>query len=86
MMEPLGVIYGLATFFGVKGVFKAARKPLRKAAVFTTSQVFNTLDHTRETVYNIREGFEDIIAEAQYENLKRNQNFMDEDDAQFANE
>ncbi|WP_432665516.1 hypothetical protein R9X47_04430 [Wukongibacter baidiensis] len=85
-MEPLGIIYGLATFFGVKGVLKAAKQPLRKAAVFTTSQVFNTLDCAKETAYNIKEGFEDIIAEAQYENLKRNQSFMDEDDTQFAND
>lgn len=85
-MEPLGIVYGLATFFGVKGVFKAAKKPLRKAAVLTTSQMFNTLDRTRETVYNIKEGFEDIIAEAQYENLKRNTNFMSDDDTEFTNE
>lgn len=85
-MEPLGIIYGLATFFGVKEVFKAAKKPLRKAAVFTTSQMFNTLDLTKETVHNIKEGFEDIIAEAQYENLKKNKKFMDEDDTGFLSE
>lgn len=86
MMESLGILYGLATFFGLKGVFKTAKKPLRKAAVFTTSQMFNALDRTKEVVYNAKEEFEDIIAEAQYENLKRSRGFTNKEDAQLVEE
>src|SRR6056297_1547590 len=71
-MMPLGFIYGVATFYGLRKM----KKPLRKAAVETTSQMFNVVDHTKETAYNIKEGIEDIIAEAQYENLKRNQGII----------
>ena len=85
-MEPLGILYGLATFFGAKEGLKLVKKPLRKAAVYTTSQMFNALDRTKETVYNVKEEFEDIIAEAQYENLKRNKNFMQEDDPNLVQE
>ncbi len=77
-MEPLGILYGLATFYGVKGVLSRARKPIRKAAVMATSQMFNALDMIKERAYDVKEGFEDIIAEAQYENMK-NRNMMNED-------
>lgn len=84
-MEPLGILYGIATFFGLKGALKTAKKPLRKAAVTTTSQVFNALDRTKEAAYNVKEGFEDIIAEAQYENMKRNSGYVDEGEPQEIN-
>ncbi|EOC99518.1 hypothetical protein [Caldisalinibacter kiritimatiensis] len=71
-MEPLGIVYGVLTFYGIKGL----KKPMRKAAVFTTSQLFKALDKTKETAYNVKEGFEDIIAEAHYENMKRNKSIM----------
>ncbi len=69
-MVSLGFIYGIATFYGLKKI----KNPLRKAAVTTTSQMFNMVDHSKEVSYNVKEGVEDIIAEAQYENMKRKQN------------
>lgn len=76
-MEPLGILYGYVSFFGLKKALNTFKKPLRKAAVYSTSQMFNVLDHTKETAYNIKEEFEDIIAEAQYENMKRKKGFVD---------
>lgn len=73
-MEPLGILYGFATFLGLKAV----KKPLRKATVFTTSQMFNAVDRSKETFYNAKEGFEDIIAEAHYENMKRKTHIGDD--------
>ncbi|KAB3525580.1 hypothetical protein [Alkaliphilus serpentinus] len=70
-LEPLGILYGMATFFGVSGVLKATRKPMRKAAVMVTSQMFNAIDAAKTTAHTIKEEFEDIIAEAQYENMRR---------------
>lgn len=66
-MEPLGIISGFAAFMGAK-VFK---KPLRKVTVLATSQIFNAVDRSKEVFFNAKEGFEDIIAEAHYENMKR---------------
>lgn len=68
-MEILGLIYGIATFYGLKGL----EKPLRQGAVTATSGMFALVDRSKEVAFNLKEGFEDIIAEAQYENLKRNQ-------------
>lgn len=65
----LGLLYGIATFYGLKNL----EKPLRSAAVSVTSGTFTLVDRSREAFFNLKEGFEDIIAEAQYENLKRNQ-------------
>lgn len=66
-MEPLGVILGAAAF-GLAANFK---KPLRKAAVFTASQVMAAGERLRTAVHEIKEEVEDIVAEAQYENVKR---------------
>ncbi|MCK8817479.1 DUF1490 family protein [Natroniella sulfidigena] len=74
-MIPLGIVYGVATFCGLKKL----KKPIRKAAVSTTSQVFSAADLTKEAAYNFKEEVEDIIAEAQYENMKGNQDFFAED-------
>ncbi len=68
-MEPFGYLYGFATFYGLK-VFK---KPLRKMTVAVTSQMFSAIDRSKEAAYNVKEEFEDIIAEAHYENMKRKQ-------------
>ena len=71
-MYPLGILYGIATFYGIKKI----KRPARKMAVMTTSQLFNTLDQTREVAYSLKEEMEDIIAEAHYENMKKNHDFM----------
>jgi chromosome segregation ATPase len=46
-------------------------KPLRRLAVGTVSFLYSITDATLEGASNIKEGFEDIVAEAQYENKKR---------------
>ncbi|MCK8826659.1 DUF1490 family protein [Natroniella acetigena] len=74
-MIPLGIVYGVATFCGLKKL----KRPIRKAAVSTTSQVFSAVDVTKEAAYSFKEEVEDIIAEAQYENMKRKQNTFEED-------
>ncbi|KAB3535751.1 hypothetical protein F8154_05475 [Alkaliphilus pronyensis] len=73
-MEPIGIFFGIATFFGVSGLLKVTNKPIRRAAVMVTSQMFNAVDAAKTTAHTIKEEFEDIIAEAQYENMKRQQN------------
>lgn len=67
-MEPVGFILGILTF-GVAAQFK---KPIRKAAVFTASQAIGLTNQLKSTAYGFKEEIEDIIAEAQYENMKRN--------------
>lgn len=46
-------------------------KPLRKLAVGTVSFFYTVADITMEGTANLKEGFEDIVAEAQYQNKKR---------------
>ena len=80
-MEPLGILYGILAYAGASKILISMKKPMKKMAVMATSQMFNALDSVKEAAYNVKEGFEDIIAEAQYENMKRNQNLhMDSDD------
>lgn len=45
--------------------------PMRKATVGTMRAVLSMTDFTSEKVAHAREGLEDIVAEAQYENQKR---------------
>lgn len=67
-MEPLSFLLGVATFsMGVK--FK---KSVRKAAVITASQTLGIFDRLRTAAYGLKEEVEDIVAEAQYENMKKN--------------
>ena len=46
--------------------------PLRKIAVGTMQSAFMVIDKTMEGMSNAKEGFEDIVAEAQYQNKKKN--------------
>ncbi|MBM7614443.1 hypothetical protein [Alkaliphilus hydrothermalis] len=70
-MEPIGIVYGFLSFYGAKGLFKKVRQPLRRAVVSTTSQILHGLDTLKEQAYEVKEGFEDVVAEAQYENMLR---------------
>jgi len=54
--------------FSMKKIFI---NPLRKIAVGTIQSVFLMMDKTVEGMSNAKEGFEDIVAEAQYENKKK---------------
>ena len=45
--------------------------PLRKIAVGTMQTAFVVVDKTVEGMSNVKEGFEDIVAEAQYQNKKK---------------
>ena len=45
--------------------------PLRKIAVGTIQSAFLMMDKTMEGMSNAKEGFEDIVAEAQYQNKKK---------------
>jgi len=45
--------------------------PLRKIAVGTMQSAFLMMDKTVEGMANAKEGFEDIVAEAQYQNKKK---------------
>ncbi|MGB4440355.1 MAG: hypothetical protein WBJ13_14275 [Sedimentibacter sp.] len=77
-MDPLGMLYGVLMYAGLSKLFMGIKKPMKKAAVLATSQIFSALDSVKEATYNAKEGFEDIIAEAHYENMKRNQNLQTE--------
>ncbi|MBB6217653.1 hypothetical protein HNQ80_003776 [Anaerosolibacter carboniphilus] len=72
-MEPLGFILGVVTF----NAFVRAKEPIRKATIMATSQVMNIAEHAKGAVYGIKEEVEDIIAEAHYENMKRNMTPLD---------
>ena len=45
--------------------------PLRKIAVGSMQSAFMVIDKTMEGMSNAKEGFEDIVAEAQYQNKKK---------------
>jgi len=54
--------------FSMKGMFIS---PLRKIAVGTMQSAFLMMDRTVESMSNAKEEFEDIVAEAQYQNKKK---------------
>ena len=54
--------------FSMKSMFI---NPLRKIAVGTMQSAFLMMDKTVEGMSNAKEGFEDIVAEAQYQNKKK---------------
>jgi len=54
--------------FSMKNMFI---NPLRKIAVGTMQSAFLMMDKTVEGMSNAKEGFEDIVAEAQYQNKKK---------------
>lgn len=47
------------------------KKPLRKAAVFTASQLISAVDGLKVAAYGLKEEIEDVVAEAVYENMKK---------------
>lgn len=53
-----------------KSVGSIIIKPLRKLAVGTVGVFYSIADKTLERVSSIKEDFEDIAAEAQYQNKK----------------
>jgi len=66
-LEPLGFILGAAAF----SIAVKFKKSLRQAAVIAASQALGIADKLKTTAYGIKEEVEDIVAEAQYDNLKR---------------
>jgi hypothetical protein len=66
-MEPLGFFLGMITF----GAAVTQKKSLRKAAVITTSLLISTFDRLKTSAYELKEEIEDVVAEAQYENMKK---------------
>lgn len=67
-LEPLEFLLGIATF----GFVVRMKKPLRQAAVFTACQLISAADRLKATAYGLKEEIEDIVAEAQYENMRNN--------------
>jgi hypothetical protein len=73
-LEPLEFLLGVGTFsLAVK-----LKKPIRKAAVITASQFLNIVDRLKTTAYGFKEEIEDIVAEAQYENMKKNMEALEQ--------
>lgn len=63
------------------GVFSLAvklKKPIRKIAVISTSQILGIVDRFKTTAYGLKEEVEDIVAEAQYETMKKNMEITEE--------
>lgn len=56
--------------FSIKKIVKL-KFPLRKIAVRTISSIFTIVDKTMEATSTVREGFEDIVAEAHCEMQKK---------------
>lgn len=75
-MEPLEFLLGVAAFKALVML----KKPIRKLAVLTTSQAMGIVDKLKSAAYGFKEEIEDIVAEAQYENMKRNMENPDEED------
>ncbi|MBC8062212.1 MAG: hypothetical protein H7Y18_16305 [Clostridiaceae bacterium] len=73
-MHPLQFILGMAIF----SVVVKLKKPLRKVAVVTTSQIMNVVDTVKTSAYTLKEEMEDVVAEAQYENMQKKMNMEDE--------
>jgi hypothetical protein len=67
-LEPLQFLLGVVTF----GIAVRLKKPIRKTAVITATQVLGIVDRLKTTVYGLKEEVEDIVAEAHYENMKKN--------------
>jgi hypothetical protein len=82
VLEPLGFFLGAATF-GLAAKFK---DPLRKLAVFSTVQLISVMEGLKTTAYNLKEEVEDIVAEAHYENMKKNSNTLAEESQEYDDE
>jgi predicted nuclease with TOPRIM domain len=52
------------------------KMPMRKVTVNTMRTIFSMADYASEKLAFAREGLEDIVAEAQYENKKRRSSMM----------
>jgi hypothetical protein len=81
VLEPFGFLLGVAVF----NTAVKFKKPLRKAAIIATSQVMGIMEGLKTTAYELKEEMEDIIAEAHYENMKRNINASDNSDEMSEN-
>lgn len=74
-MKPMGFLLGIAAFAaGVK-----LREPLRKATVVAVSQGMGVIGHVKLMAAGFKEGVEDIIADAQYENIRKSMDAPDEE-------
>ena len=72
--DPVSLLVGYVTYQGLRRF----KKPLRKAAVSTTSQVINLISSSKEATYEVKEELEDIIAEAHYKSkVDRQQELAD---------
>lgn len=67
LLDTIGFFLGMAVF----QLAVRMKKPLRKAAVAATGQAMTLLDNLKSSAYGLKEEVEDIIAEAQYENMKK---------------
>lgn len=81
-MHPLQLILGMAAY----GLAVKMKKPIRKAAVVAASQVLGVVDSFKAAAYEVKEEIEDIVAEAQYENMKRNLSSIQGEDDLTENE
>jgi chromosome segregation ATPase len=57
---------------------KMVCKPLKKLAVGTVGSILSITDKVVEVSFGVKEGFEDIVAEAQYQRKKKHLTTMDE--------
>lgn len=72
-MEPLEFLLGVLTF----NVAMKFKKPMRKVAVIAATQVIGVVDKVKTTAFELKEEFEDIVAEAQYENMQKKLEVME---------
>ena len=81
-MEPLEFLLGVATF----SIAAKLKKPIRKAAVIAATQLLGMADRFKTTAYGLKEEVEDIVAEAQYENMKKNMGTTGESEEETGND
>jgi hypothetical protein len=62
--------YGLGVGILVSALFPQLKDGLKPAAAGTVKGVMNIAEKVQEMVSGVREGIEDIVAEARFENLK----------------
>ena len=80
-MEPLEFLLGVAAF----SLAAKLKKPVRKVAVIAATQALGIMDRLKTTAYGLKEEVEDIVAEAQYENMKKNMETAPENEEKAEN-
>ncbi len=81
-----GFLGGIGASFLISLLFPAARSSLRNMGIRMMEGTLDLADQTRSTFGRAREGFEDMIAEANFNNLQENEEFSQAAEQQTSTE